>query len=203
LVALCAASAAGSSHWLAVGDLAWLSLARFLHFFLLGFLLADVYLLDWRERPAQTLAWDLAPLLGWPLLYWLWERFPPPGPGGHEPLPTALVFPLVAFLLNVAAFRGRFTNRLLTLPWITALGGMCYSIYLWHNPLFGGLIALTGGRPLLDAGWTARVSVQGLLVLAPTLALCAVYFVLVEKPCMRRDWPQRLRARLFGAARSA
>ena len=41
------------------GDRAYLTIARFLHFFLIGFLLDDVYLTDWRERPPRTALWDL------------------------------------------------------------------------------------------------------------------------------------------------
>ena len=50
---------------------------------------------------------------------------------------------------------------------------------------------------------TARVSattlfsvnylIQAVLVLPGVLAVSAVVFLLLEKPCMRRDWPQRLR----------
>jgi peptidoglycan/LPS O-acetylase OafA/YrhL len=33
---------------------------------------------------------------------------------------------------------------------------------------------------------------QALLLLPPLLLVCAVFFVLIERPCMRPDWPRRL-----------
>ena len=33
---------------------------------------------------------------------------------------------------------------------------------------------------------------QSVIVGAATDMICGIYFVMLEKPCMRRDWPQRL-----------
>lgn len=194
LVALCAASVGLSWAFIPPGTRPWLSILRFLHFFLLGFLLADVYLTDWNERPAQGRAWDAVSLLGLPALFWVSHgaRL-----GTREPLLNAFALPALAFLLYCAAFRGRFSNRALVNPWISTIGGMCYSIYLLHNPVLGGVLATTLRLPSVGS-YAGDLLVQIAATIPLVLVPAAVFFVAVEKPCMRRDWPQRLLARLRG-----
>lgn len=183
-----------------------LTILAYLHFFLIGFLLADVFLVNWNENPAKGLRWDFVSLAGWVALFLVWNI-----PGNSQSLPwmsnqpvlSTIFFPLSAFFLYMAAFRGRYTNLILTNVWVTTIGGMCYTVYLFHNKLIGVLISLS--KELVPfTSYTLNVLVQGALVLPPMLALCAVYFVLIEKPCMRKDWPKRfafrLRTILFGAS---
>jgi peptidoglycan/LPS O-acetylase OafA/YrhL len=184
---------------------AYLSILRFLHFFLLGFLLADVYLVDWDARPRRDLAWDLVSLVGWPALFLVWNRgeaWSPLGlPPGRGSALAAVFFPAVALPLYMAAFRGRFTNALITTGWLTTIGGMCYTIYLFHNPLLGVILSAT--RHLVPTGsYSVNLLLQAVVATPLMLLPCGAYFLLVEKPCMRRDWPRRLldRARTSLAA---
>lgn len=175
-----------------------LTILAYLHFFLVGFLLSDVFIVNWKESPGKDIRWDLVSFLGWTGLFLLWnlpnESRTLPWMSNQPVLPT-LLFPLIAFLLYVATFRGRYTNRVLTNPWITTIGGMCYTIYLFHNKLLGVIISVSEDL-VVSSSYTLNVLVQAVVVIPPMLAMCALYFVLVEKPCMRRDWPQRLMARL-------
>jgi len=184
------------TEWLFIGPESWmyLTIIRFLHFFLIGFLLADLFLLDWHGRAPKSLRWDAVSLFGWPALFLLWNS---PGlseillPHGHLPVLGAVLFPPLAFVLYQAVFRGVITNRIMTNPWITTIGGMCYTIYLFHNPLIGALASLTRG--FIPTGiYTLNVIAQGCIILPVVLAACALYFVTIERPCMRRDWPRRL-----------
>ncbi len=201
LVALCAASTVFAWQFLQPGQRAFLSLARFLHFFLIGFLLADIYLTDWAQKPARSLRWDLVSLVGWPLLFLAWSSSALPAPGlapANEPALTAFLFPVAVFFLYCAAFRGRLTNRFFTNPWITTVGGMCYTIYLLHNPALNIILAQTSG--LAPSGSYAANLLLQLALVAPLLLVpCALYFLWVEKPCMRRGWP----GVLLGRVRSA
>jgi peptidoglycan/LPS O-acetylase OafA/YrhL len=194
LVALCLASMTLGWFFIAPGTRAYLSILRFGHFFLIGFLLADIYLTDWNERPAKSWWWDLLSLAGWPLLFLFLSGAALPGPGqapGHEPALTAFLFPIVVFFLYCAAFRGKVTNRVISNAWITTIGGMCYTIYLLHNPTLGLILSATVGLPATGT-YTADLLLQ-LLVVFPLLMLpSAAYFAVIEKPCMRRDWPRRL-----------
>ena len=158
-----------------------LSILAYVQFFLVGFLLADVFLASWGEVPRQNLAWDFVALAGWPLLFVIL----------HSPLLAHWLFPAWVFLLYFAAFRGRLANRFFSNRWIIAIGGMCYSIYLLHHEVISAVGRLT--RRLGEtAPYWIYLSAQLVLVGAAIVVICGAYFVAIEKPCMRRDWPQRL-----------
>src|SRR5438034_265684 len=67
---------------------------------------------------------DFAWLIGWPLLVWLLPR------GGGT---MRVFFPIIIFLLYLSLFHSLYARRLMRIPILTILGGMCYSIYLMHN----------------------------------------------------------------------
>jgi peptidoglycan/LPS O-acetylase OafA/YrhL len=155
-----------------------------IQFFLAGFLLADIYLVNWEARPASRWTWDLVSLMGWPLVF----------------LPADLKIwiglPFLILAVYVAAFKGIafrwfFTNRA-----VTIIGGMCYSIYLFHYVLIPDVLRL-----LTFAGvghsFNEFFVVEGLFYAAILLLVSGTYFVLVERPCMQPDWPRRAAA-LFG-----
>jgi peptidoglycan/LPS O-acetylase OafA/YrhL len=209
-VLLAAIAASALASWLLVTPevpRAYWSLLRFLHLFLLGFLLADIYLVDWRRAPTRSFRWDVISLLGWPALFLLWhladgETAWGGALQGRASAASTFLFPPAVLLLYVAVFRGRLTNALITNPWLTAIGGMCYTIYLFHNPLLGVLLGAT--RHLPATGWYALdVLVQALIAGPALLIPCALYFLAIEKPCMRRDWPARLARRLRAAVGAA
>jgi peptidoglycan/LPS O-acetylase OafA/YrhL len=179
-----------------------LSILRFLHFFLIGFLLADLYLVDWNEQPKRHWRWDVVSAVGWPALFIVWNYADEwlKGPAGRTSLLTALFFPAIVLFLYVAVFRGPITNRVMTNPWLTSIGGMCYTIYLFHNPLIGTVLWLTHGIAL-SGSYTVDYLVQAALVIPPLLGASGVYFLLIEKPCMRKDWPKRLLERVRSFSR--
>jgi peptidoglycan/LPS O-acetylase OafA/YrhL len=158
-----------------------LSILAFLQFFLIGFLLADVYLATWKETSRRRLHWDVIALAGWPLLFLALQ---------FQPL-THWAFPALVFVLYCAAFRGRWINRFFCNRWITAVGGMCYSIYLIHYAVISSVGRFTKavGARLPNS---AYLVLQFVLVGSAIVIFCGMYFLVLEKPCMRRDWPQRL-----------
>jgi len=175
-----------------------LSILAYLQFFLVGFLLADVFLVDWTKASQASTYWDLVALVGWPVFFFL----------STNTLARWLL-PFVIFLLYCAAFRGPWSRRLFSCPVITAVGGMCYSIYLIHYEVISAIGRFTKGIGLGLPFW-AYLLIQLLLVGVSILGVCGLYFVLLEKPCMRRDWPTlvwnhlqdriRLRTRLSQSA---
>jgi peptidoglycan/LPS O-acetylase OafA/YrhL len=158
-----------------------LSIAGYLQFFLMGFLLADVFLLDWRTPTQWPVFWDVVALAGWPLLFFSLQS---------ETL-THWLFPLLALVLCCAAFRGRWTRRILSCRWVTAIGGMCYSVYLIHYAVISAVGRFTKvvGEGLPNPLY---FSLQAAIVSLAIIVVGGSYFLVLEKPCMRRDWPQRL-----------
>lgn len=167
-----------------------LSLAAFLQYFLIGFLLADSHVAGELGEP-RTLAWDAVTVLGWPVLIFLVGHIHEPGWGRW----CVVAMPLVMLPLFLAAFRGRWTNWLVTLHPIPAIGGMCYSIYLIHNPLLGVTLNLTsaldpGGPYLLR--YLVQLGINALIV----LVCSAIFYLLVERPCMNPNWYKEVGAKL-------
>jgi peptidoglycan/LPS O-acetylase OafA/YrhL len=187
-----AAAVLAIQSWLAPATWVPLSVLGFLQFFLCGFLIADLYVTDWKGKPSHSLGWDLVSLAGWPALAWLWMQ--------STQYPA--LFIALAFVLFCAAFRGTITSRALGTPIVATIGGMCYSIYLLHF----ALISIIGRHTLPIASTSPQwvhLLVQSAIIVPPVLLVCGVYFALVERPCMERDWPQKLAARLRGSARAA
>ena len=176
--------------WIGLTVRGSLSILAFLQFFLAGFLLADIFLCDWKESPQPQPWWDCVTVAGWPLLltFLRFDWF------------TDWVFPFAVLLLYCAAFKGWIGRRLFSNRWITLIGGMCYSIYLIHYEVISAVGRITknigAGRP-----YWIYLPIQLLLVGLPIVFVCGLYFALLERPCMRRDWPQRLRKQCQETAR--
>jgi peptidoglycan/LPS O-acetylase OafA/YrhL len=158
-----------------------LSILAFLQFFLAGFLLADVYLEDWKRNPVKAFYWDGIALIAWPLLFVMLR----------VPEFMRWCFPLFALVLYCAAFRGKICSWMFSLRGITVIGGMCYSIYLIHYEIISLVARFTKNIGETLPYWT-HLALQLVFVAPAVLMVCGVYFLLIEKPCMRPDWPQRL-----------
>jgi peptidoglycan/LPS O-acetylase OafA/YrhL len=87
-------------------------------------------------------------------------------------------FYMVLFFEPVKKFMSR--------QWITLIGGMCYSIYLMHTMILSAMAKILSGLPSLDtaAGFIFYAVVMILAVLAGS----ALFYRLIEQPCMRKDW---------------
>lgn len=104
---------------------------------------------------------------------------------------TAL--PPLVFVLYAAAARSVSVLAALTNRWVCVVGGMCYTIYLYHPNLAD--LAHRALAPVVSTHTRLGRLVTLPLVLAAVLAASAVLFVLVEKPCMRPDLFARVAAR--------
>jgi peptidoglycan/LPS O-acetylase OafA/YrhL len=166
-----------------------LSLLAYAQYFLAGFLLAEFYL-DRGER-RKNWAWDLVSIAGWSLLLVLLVR----GEARVEWWVEWLI-PWLVLLIYIAAFRGVAMNRFVTNPWIVTIGGMCYTIYLLHDYIIAALGMVTE-RIGSGSVFSVRLLVQFLLMTPIVLAIGALYFRLIERPCMRPDWPRQLRSALL------
>lgn len=190
LICLAIVVAAALNPWtdmtVARGNLAtWmahLSLAGNIQYFLTGFLLADFFLIL-PVAKYRNHRWDIVTLLGWPALIFLLIRY------------TELAnvtLPGIILLLYVAVFYGTRSSRLFATLWVASIGGMCYSIYLLHNYAIAvlGFITEPIGQGL---PFELRFVIQSLIMTPAVLALCIVFYRLIEQPCMWPDWPTQLR----------
>jgi len=72
---------------------------------------------------------------------------------------------------------------------------MCYSIYLLHYEMISAVGRLTRRLGETAPFWI-YLSLQLVLVGGAIVMVCGLYSVIIERPCMRRDWPKQLWGRL-------
>jgi peptidoglycan/LPS O-acetylase OafA/YrhL len=153
------------------------SIAYYLAFFLAGFLVCDFYLT--RENWKPSFLWDATALCLWPLVWFMGRNT------AHVTLPFMIV------ILYLAAFRGRISSAVFSNPIITNVGGMCYSIYLFHFLVIYGVKHITASLHIGENFWV-YYALQCCLILPVVMLFCGAFFLLVERPCMDREWPRKL-----------
>jgi peptidoglycan/LPS O-acetylase OafA/YrhL len=155
-----------------------LSLVCFVQYFLVGLLMADWFLKGFRKWKT-TVIWDL---VGIPILFALFAI---------SNLLAAYLIPLMLIVLFISAFKGKLLNRFLRINFVATVGGMCYSIYLTHLLVIDACFALFAKFHI--ASTYRGLYVIGLVVTLPTILLTgAGFYMLIERPCMDRNWPNKL-----------
>jgi peptidoglycan/LPS O-acetylase OafA/YrhL len=157
------------------------SILFYFQYFLAGLLVADVFVVDLDRMPSSWL-WDLAGLSAVALMSW----------PDHDALWAHIVLPLVIAVLMIAVMRSHLIRRIFATPWVAVIGGMCYSIYLFHLLLIAVVFKVTRMAILPHADFLVNYLIQLVVMGIPVLALCTLVFVLVERPCMDPDWPSKL-----------
>lgn len=95
-----------------------------------------------------------------------------------------LVLSISLFGMIISSFytvilKGFLTNRI-----VTIIGGMCYTLYLLHNPLYHLMMRLVSEPLTIFEGYEANYLFQMALLLPISIVLMSIYFLLVEKPFM-------------------
>lgn len=146
--------------------------------FLIGFLLTDLYLTEWKEGVAKHRIWDLLAILAFVVMCYTWSS---------EYLKN-LLFALALCTLFVAAFKGVAFRQMLQNTWIAVTGGMCYTIYLIHLPLLEGFMHISNKIALGNGFWLNFI-LQVCICLPVVWGVSALFFILLEKPFMQKKFP--------------
>ncbi len=154
----------------------------YLPYFLAGLLCADFHL-SWVKKE-KHIAWDLVSVVCWTLMWMMSQQ------------QTHLFLPPLLMVLVISTFRSHICSRFFSMKWITAIGGMCYTIYLYHYVLISSI-----GRVLkrvhIGNNFGAYYVLQASIMLPIVLVICVVLFVTIERPCMDHHWPSELRGRFW------
>ena len=155
-----------------------------LNYFLIGFLLADLFVTDMAmgKQISRSFGWDLLATAAWIAMFVTIHCFKV----------DSLLFPALIFIAYLGALRGILWNAFTSNPVIFTIGGMCYTIYLWHNLVLEVLMRkLHLSNYICEwAGtrwfWSLYFPATSLCV----LATCGILFAVFEKPFMIKTWPQ-------------
>jgi peptidoglycan/LPS O-acetylase OafA/YrhL len=108
----------------------------------------------------------------------------------ESPWPSTLKVLLVLGALW-GMLHGLVWRRILSIPWISVIGGMCYTIYLIHMPILelgANLTSKVGaGLP-----YSIYLMIQFCLLLPVVLVASMIFYGIIERPCMNKNWPNDL-----------
>lgn len=167
-------------------SLPFLNILGYFHYFLVGFLLADLYVSKSMIFPKTK----FDGLIAFFFLVFIWIFETPDftsnlGKSVWEICRLAGIFFLFYYVLFHKSL------QFLSYPFVTNIGGMCYSIYMLHSPViyvFGKYVVMfTFSKYAL-----LNFSVYLIALLSIILIISGVFFLLIERPCMERDWHTKL-----------
>ena len=170
-------------------ELPFISLINYAEYFLLGILLADMYVSESRLFAPTRFDWLLSLFLFAGL--WLFETGDIDSPAYRilwevsQLLIIFLFYYLVLFHKSV---------KLLAKPFVTDVGGMCYSIYLIHFPLISIVGTQLMKYAFFDNSTLNKITYTVILMFA-VLVVSSVFYLLIERPCMDKNWHKKLLAR--------
>ncbi len=166
-----------------------ISLCDYLQFFLIGILLADLYVTD-----------DFAPLFRKNLMVFInvlsflvLIYLPIKGDTAnfYTLLWARLCFPFTIFVFYYAIFKNGLLIKAFSYKFIPVIGGMCYSIYLLHYTIIGVVGRITNSVHL-TTGYLPNLLLQIILLAIPITIISAVFYYFVERPFMSRKWMDML-----------
>ena len=155
------------------------SLLAFFHLFLMGILFADFYLEYFYQKEIKhSYIYDI---LGFGMIVIQYSF------RNYFIIPIDVIYTASIFFLFLATFKGVLFNAFFKNRIIAVIGGMCYSIYLLHYPLIALFVKFTSSIIVTDS-YIINYFVQFLIIVPILLFVSSIFFVLIEKPCMKRDW---------------
>lgn len=164
------------------------SLPAQMEFFLVGFVLADWWI-TFQGFPDRRRVYDAAAVVGWlALLAGLYWQYSLPAFGALCPL----------LLLGTLALSFMGTGVSFCLRhWLpVTLGGMCYTLYLWHLLVIQTATRVTT-KFITVPSFETNYLLHTIVLVPLVVVFSAVLFVLVERPCMkwRPTWGAKKTAR--------
>ena len=154
-----------------------LSLIKYGQYFLVGFLVADVYL----SKPnlkIKPLFLDIIGFLSVVLIFIL------------QYYKLRILLPLVLFIVFIAVLYGKRFKMFFANPLISVIGGMCYITYLIHFPLAIGLVKVFNSLLIGYSLWLDFI-LLGIIIIPIVIIITSIAYLMIEKPFMNHDWPKR------------
>ena len=168
-------------------NLKFIFITDYLHYFLIGFLLVD-YFLEEDINKHTTILRSLVSLVSLFILFYIDESYFTFKHGEliWELLLVSLIF-ISYYNIIIHKSLSFFSNKI-----ITNIGGMCYSIYLLHFVIISFV-----GNPLLKINFSENQilnsSIYSIILLLAILVISTLFFIVIERPCMDKNWPTKLK----------
>ncbi|QIH31573.1 acyltransferase [Sphingobacterium sp. DR205] len=153
------------------------SLPVFLSHFLVGVLFLNIFKSNfWKELKCSP----FVDIIGAGAIYiYFFVEF-------NSTLMEVFVINICILAIFFSAFKGYFFSRLFSRSFFVIFGGMCYTIYLWHYPIFFGISKVSKYFLIQENG--ANFVIQFLFSVIVMTISCALLYLIFEKPFMKPDW---------------
>ena len=166
--------------------LPFLSILDYLQYFLLGFLLVDFYLIE-RVKNKTSILRNIFTIISFLIIFSFNEKYF--NTNFQKSLWNISVLILIFFVYYNVILRK--SLRFFSKRAITNVGGMCYTIYLIHFAIISFI-----GNPLLSIQFSSNpilnIGLYSVIILSSILLVSVVFFMLIERPCMDKNWPTKL-----------
>ena len=155
----------------------------YLQYFLLGFLLVDFYLIE-RVKNKKSILRNIFTIISFLIIFSFNEKY------FNTNFQKSLWNISILILIFSAYYNVllRKSLRFFSKRAITNVGGMCYTIYLIHFAIIKAFI----GNPLLSIQFSSNpilnIGLYSVIILSSILLVSIVFFVLIERPCMDKNW---------------
>ncbi len=159
------------------------NIGGFFSHFMIGIFFAYLYLIQEEWFKKKSWLWDILGFASFFSMFWFYKP--------QSEFWNQVGFNVSIFILFVSVFKGRVLNRLMNMPFIYLIGGMCYTIYLLHLAFFGLLVKIFS-KFILFENYSSNFLLYFILAFALLMVISGVFFVFVEKPCMEKDWHQKI-----------
>lgn len=159
------------------------NISGFLSHFIIGIFFAYLYLTQKEWLGKKNFSWDIVGLIS---LFGLFFWYKP-----QDSFIGQVFFNTSIFLLLISAFKSWSLNWFLTRQWVYLIGGMCYTIYLLHLPFFG-LVAQFVQKNTAANTFSGNFWIYFFPAVFTLLIISSGFYLLIEKPCMERDWHIKL-----------
>ena len=157
------------------------SLINYLHYFLIGFLLVDIFIT--KSIIFNKSKFDSLIAFAFFITIWLFKE-------GHtkylDILQVVSIFCFYYYVLIHDVF------NILNYKLITNIGGMCYSIYLIHFQIISFF-----GNPLMRISFSnysiLNISLYAIVLIILVTLISSIFFILIERPFMERNWFKKIK----------
>lgn len=148
------------------------SIVPYMPVFLMGILMADIYLSNKYFLISKQFIWDILGIIGFVVILYF---------AGYAILYKQIIELLGYILLFVGVFKGFILNTIFTRKIVMAIGCMCYSIYLLHYAILAFIIPKIT-IAFFSNNYYFNLFIQAAIVLPIVLVVCGIFYLLIEKP---------------------
>ncbi len=152
-----------------------------MQYFFVGFILADLYLtgdmIKIKAGFIKPLGYILLLLLALIKPNDLWRIF---------------FYPFLMLVFYYLVLNAEFWKKIFQNKFLTSVGGMCYSIYLLHFAVIS-FVGMKSFSLKSTNSYLFDILIQCVIHLPIISLICSIYYLLIEKPCMDPNWPQKIK----------